>query len=218
MAPHRRNIGASRRRRREDDGEEGGSVAGELDDDSLSEGTELSHQEEDDADGESSDGSEEEGKVSTSAPQADGVNGLQVNGRVPEAATSPEKSGKESTVSDTEAMMSGLDISAGSEGVAETHFDDLREEEQQQQRQQDGRASVPPPGSRRDLALGDKKRREQDREPRERDKNPAVVPTRGSFFLHDKRSTESGSNNRPFNKPKSRPHGLIVDSNAPRYG
>lgn len=210
MAPPRRNIGASRRQRSEDNGEEeGGSVAGELDDDSISEGTELSHQEEDDADGESSDGSE--GKASTSAPQADRVNRPQVNGRVPAAAASPEKAGKELTVSDTEAMMGGLDISAGSEGVAETHFDDLKEE------QQEGRASVPPPDSRRNLALGDRKRREQEQEPRERDKNPAVVPTRGSFFLHDKRSTESGSNGRPFNKPKSRPHGLIVDGNAPRY-
>lgn len=194
-------------------------MAGELDDDSLSEGTELSHQEDDDADGESSDGSEE-GKASTSTPQPDRANG-QINGRVSAtAAASLEKSGKESTVSDTEAMMGGLDISAGSEGVAETEREEQKRQQQQKQ-QKEGRSSVPPLDSRRDLALGDKKRREQDREPRERDKNPAVVPTRGSFFLHDKRSTESGSNgssnSKTFNKPKSRPHGLIVDGNAPRY-
>lgn len=224
MAPHRRNIGASRRRRREDDGEEGGSADGELDDDSLSEGSDISHQEDDDADGESSDGGEQ-GKVFTSAPQAARVNGHQVNGRVPEldqlserrTAASPGKQGKDSTVSDTEAMLNGLKVSDDTDEVAETHFDDMKEEPDQQQ---EGRASVLPTDSKRD-AFGEKKRREQERYLKERDKNPAFVPTRGSFFLHDKRSTELGStgpNNKSLNKLKSRPYGLIVDGNAQRYG
>lgn len=224
MAPHRRNIGASRRRRREDDGEDGDSADGELDDESLSEGSDISHQEDDDADGESSDGGEQ-GKVSTSAPQAARVNGHQVNGRVPaldqpserRTAASPEKQGKVSTVSDTEAMLNGLKVSEDTDEVAETHFDDMKEEPGQQQ---EGRASELPTDPRRDT-FGEKKRREQERYLKERDKNPAFVPTRGSFFLHDKRSTElgsTGSSNRSFNKSKSRPYGLIVDGNAQRYG
>lgn len=78
MAPHRRNIGASRRQRREEEGEEEGSVGGRLEDDSLSEGSDFSQQEDDDADGESNDGSEDE---TTTTPQTDQVNG-QVNDRV----------------------------------------------------------------------------------------------------------------------------------------
>ena len=61
MAPHRRHrIGASRRRRREDEGEDEGSIDGALEDDSLSEGSVLSHQDDDDADGEGSDASARE--------------------------------------------------------------------------------------------------------------------------------------------------------------
>lgn len=218
MAPHRRNIGASRRRRKEEEGEDEGSVDGGLDDDSLSEGSDASHQEDEDADGESSDGSDTE--ATTSTPQVDRVNGgHRVNGRVPNTrnALSPGKPGKDSTVSDTEAMMNGLKISDSTSETGAIHFDNMKEE---QLDDQVGRtpSSVPPTESRRET-FGEKKRREHERYLKERDKNPAFVPTRGSFFLHDKRSTEPGtSGHKAFNKSKSRPYGLIVDGNVQRYG
>jgi hypothetical protein len=222
MAPHRRNIGASRRRRRDDEGEEEGSLDGGLDDDSLSEGSDMSHQD-DDADAETSDGSEDD-EASTATPQGDQVNGIQVNGSGTQSGqrsgrrhpTSPGKQGNNPTVSDTEAMLNGLQLSEDSNQVAEVHFDNVKE--QQPGQQQGGTSSGPPTEPKRET-FAEKKRRENERYVKERDKNPAFVPTRGSFFLHDKRSTEPGTNgSRPPNKPKSRPYGLIVDGNVQRYG
>lgn len=219
MAPHRRHrIGASRRRRREDEGEDEGSIDGALEDDSLSEGSVLSHQDDDDADGEGSDASEDD---ASDSPQADKSNG-QVNGRVHEAEEAPPEGrsaspGKRlfaSTMSDTEAMMNGLKLSDGASEVAEIHFDDMKEEPDDQA----GRTpSAPPPIESKRETFAERKLREHEEYIKERDENPAFVPTRGGFFLHDKRSTEPDTNGyKPSTKPKSRPYGLIVDGNVGR--
>ncbi|KAJ5766450.1 uncharacterized protein N7511_004066 [Penicillium nucicola] len=201
MAPARRHIGTSRRKRRDDDGEDEGSMAGDLGEDSLSEGSADSHQEDEDADAEGSE--ESEGEVAPS------VNGKQVNGRRDKStrhkSTSPEKRGPKTTVSDTEAMMNGLKVSDAAND-ADVNFDQPEERT----------PSAPPTEPKRDH-LAARKRRENDKYVKERDQNPAFVPTRGSFFLHDKRSAEAGTNgHRPFNKSKSRPYGLIVDGNSRR--
>lgn len=194
-------------------------MGGGLEDDSLSEGSDFSQQEDDDADGESNDGSEDE---TTTNLQTDKVNG-QVNGRVsqPEQHSecrndnSPGKQDQNSNVSDTEAMMNGLRLSEDTGQLAEDHFDNM--EGERPGYHEDKASSGPPTEPRRDT-FAEKKRREHERYVKERDKNPAFVPTRGSFFLHDKRSTEPGSNEKSFNKTKSRPYGLIVDGNIQRYG
>jgi hypothetical protein len=221
MASRRRNIGASRRRRRRDEeGEDEGSLEGELEDDSLSEGSVISHpgDDEDDADGEGSD--ESDGEASSS-PHLDRTNGPQVNGLVPEinqrsGRRHSSSSGKRHTataVSDTEAMMNELTLSDQTNEVAEIHFDDMKGEPGSLT----GRTPSAPPTEAKRGTFAERKRREHERYAKERDENPAFVPTRGRFFLHDKRSTESGPNgHRPFNKSKSRPYGLIVDGNVRR--
>ncbi|KAN0082044.1 CASC3/Barentsz eIF4AIII binding domain containing protein [Elaphomyces granulatus] len=214
MAPYRRpKIGASRRRR-EDEGEDEGSVGGELDDDSMSDGSVVSQQEEDDADGDGRDASEDEASI---FPQADGSNGP-VNGRVQEAkdgrSPSPGKRLFASTMSDTEAMINGIKLADPTSELKEIRFGDLQEEEEDES----GRTpSGPnPPDSKRE-ALAEKRRREHEEYVKNREENPAFVPTRGGFFLHDKRSTEPETNGyHSFNKPKSRPYGLIVDGNVGR--
>jgi hypothetical protein len=216
MAPRRRHIGASRRKRREDEGEDEGSLAGDVEDDSLSEGSADSRQDEEDADGE---GSESEADTATATEagkvkKGGKVNGGHVNGRNPgqprRSSTSPGKPGLKTTVSDTEAMMKGLKIS-GQSGE-EVGFDEM----EQGRELQTGRTPSAPPTEPKRETLAAKKRREHERYVKERDHNPAFVPTRGSFFLHDKRTNEGG-NGRTFNKGKSRPVGLIVDGNARRY-
>lgn len=210
MAPRRRHIGASRRKRREDEGEDDGSLAGDVEDDSLSEGSADSRQDED-ADGE---GSESDNDNATTTEPGK-VNGGQVNGRNPgqprRSSTLPGKPGLKTTVSDTEAMMKGLKIS-GQPGE-EVHFDEMVEGGRELQT---GRTPSAPPTELKRENLAAKKRREHEKYVKERDQNPAFVPTRGSFFLHDKRTNEGG-NSRIFNKGKSRPVGLIVDGNARRY-
>ncbi|KAJ5692118.1 hypothetical protein N7462_001541 [Penicillium macrosclerotiorum] len=211
MAPSRHHIGTSRRKRRDDEGEDEGSLAGDLEDDSLSEGSVDSRQDEEDADGE---GSESDGELSTTAA-TDKLNGSKVNGRelpLPQrhSSASPSKPALKTTVSDTEAMLNGLKISDEGEEIL---FDQMGEDHELQM----GRTpSAPPTEPKRDT-LATRKRREHEKFVKERDQNPAFVPSRGSFFLHDKRSSEPGTNGfRPFNKGKSRPYGLIVDGNARR--
>lgn len=142
--------------------------------------------------------------------------GRQVNGRdlrQPQRhkSTSPSKPGLEATVSDTEAMLNGLNISGGSDEVHSDQVEDDRE-------LQTGRTPSAPPTEPKRETLAARKRRDHEKYLKERDQNPAFVPTRGSFFLHDKRSSETGPNgHRPFNKATSRPYGLIVDGNSRRY-
>ncbi|KAL4783930.1 hypothetical protein BJX76DRAFT_348176 [Aspergillus varians] len=211
MATRRHNIGASRRRRRQDEGEEEGSLDGEVEDDSLSEGSVISQQDDDDADGEGSDESEDE-----NVP-VDNPNNQQINGRVPEGpcrrhSASPKKAPLATVMSDTDAMMNGLKVSGDEKDVAEIHFDDMRGD-----LGQTGRTPSAPPTEATREPFTERKRLENEKNAKGKGEDPTAVPTRGSFFLHDKRSTESGTNgHKPSSKPKSRPYGLIVDGNVRR--
>ncbi|KAJ5886387.1 uncharacterized protein N7473_009061 [Penicillium subrubescens] len=209
MAPARRHIGASRRKRRDDEGEDEGSQVGEMDDDSLSEGSVDSHQEDEDADGEVSESDEE----ASTTLDTDKLNDGKVNGRNPgqterHSSALPRKPALKMTVSDTEAMLNGLKLSDDGDEIS---FDQMEE----QRDLQTGRTPSAPPTEPKRETLAARKRREHEKYVKEREQNPAFVPTRGSFFLHDKRTSEAGPNNhRPFNKGKSRPVGLIVDGNS----
>ncbi|KAJ5555518.1 hypothetical protein N7461_003988 [Penicillium sp. DV-2018c] len=200
MAP-RRHIGASRRKRREEDDEDESSIAGDLGDDSLSEGSVGTHQEDEDADGEISEESESE--VPTS-DKVDKVNGGVLDESTQKSSTSLRRRGLKTTVSDTEAMLNGLKVS----NPAEVPSDDPKGQEPHTRRT----PSAPPTGPNRNNP-GSRKRRENDKHVKEWEQNPSFVPTRGSFFLHDKRSTENGNRL----KSKSRPYGLIVDGSSRRY-
>lgn len=224
MAPHnRRQVGASRREKSVDEeGEEGGSLNAELEQDTSSEGSEISHEDDndDDADGEISDGSEDD----VSEPsEMDGTSGRRINGRMDQTTgkrpeRKPPSAVKEQlkmTVSDTEAMLNGMKISEEHEQVAEVHFDDFNVELDRPVK----RTPSAPPMDQRQDNFAERRRRGRERYFRERDGTSASVPSKGSFFLHDKRLTEPArsNDNGPFNKPKSKSHGLIVDSNVRRY-
>lgn len=193
----------------EDEGEDDGSIGEELEDDSLSEGTPISNQD-DDADGEGSDFSENDISGSPGINRSNG----QLRADVQGGKFTPPKNIFASTLPDTEAMLNGLRISGEGGEVAEIHFDDMTEE-------LDAAAAASRTADVKDPrreTFAERKRREHEEYIRERDTNPAFVPTRGGFFLHDKRSTDSPPNGyRSFNKPKTRPHGLIVDGNAGRF-
>ncbi|KAJ9372489.1 hypothetical protein DTO282E5_2816 [Paecilomyces variotii] len=211
MAPHRRQIGASRRRR-QDEGEDEGSTDGFIDD-SLSETSIVSNQDDDDADGEGSDVSDDE---TPGSPKADPNNNLS-NGRASEAkdaqleqmSGSPGKPLFASTMSDTEAMLNGMKISHGASKVAEIQFDDMKERGTQV-----SRTPSAPPTEPRSGSFTDRRRRDQDQS-KERGDSRATSTSGG--FSHGKRSAESSTNGyKPFNKSKSRPYGLIVDGNIGR--
>ena len=194
--PRHLKIGVSRRRRH-DDGEDDTSVTGQIEDDSLSEGSIDVHPDEDDADGEVSETSEHE---------------IASNGHVNDSTlvTTNEKSGTKlgSITSDTEVMLNGLPPTEQLEDTAEIHFNDLK----------DGGSEYKPNSmAQKHETPAERRRREHDEYVKEREENPAFVPTRGGFFLHDKRSTDPDINgSRPSSKSKSRSYGMIVDGNIGR--
>ncbi|KAL4882361.1 hypothetical protein BJY04DRAFT_206955 [Aspergillus karnatakaensis] len=211
MVSRRHNIGASRRRRRDDEGEDEGSLDGELEDDSLSEGSVISQQDEDDADGEGSEESEDD-NVSIDNPDKHQTNGRSSHSPRRRQSASPKKATLATTMSDTETMLNGLKISGDGKGLPEMHFDDMREELGQTRRT----PSAPPTEGMRE-SFTERKRVDNEKPVKGKGEDPTAVPTRGSFFLHDKRSTESATNgHKPFSKSKSRPYGLIVDGNVRR--
>lgn len=212
MAPRRRHIGTSRRQRRDDEGEEEGSTVGDLEDDSLSEGSVDSHQEDEDADVEGSENEAETQTKNEAGKSKPGkVKGRELGRSKRRSSKSPNKAGLKTTVSDTEAMLNGLKVT---DDVGEVEFDQLEADRDIQT----GRTPSAPPTEPKRETFAAKKHREHEKYVKERDQNPAFVPTRGRFFLHDNRTTEAGPNgHRPFNKGKSRPVGLIVDGNTRRY-
>ncbi|PGH10680.1 hypothetical protein AJ80_07436 [Polytolypa hystricis UAMH7299] len=214
MAPHHRRRIIPSRRRAEDDGEEG-SIEGEFEDDSLSEGTATTNLDEDeDADVEGSDSSDHETTASMDLGRGKGQAGAgkekrQQGGK----STSTVKIPFSVQMSDTEAMLNGMKLSEEVNGMSEINFDDMNADLHCGQARTQ---SVDRKTHRRET-FAERKRREHEEYLKERDSNPAFVPTRGGFFLHDKRNTDSPSNGyRQNNKAKSRPHGLIVDSNVAR--
>lgn len=217
MAPHRRSRFASRRRV-EDEGEEDGSVYGEIEDDSLSEDSASSHpgDEVDEGDGEASEVAEQDipeatnGHGQSRSPKE--TRGKQsASGR---KRSSPKKNLFESKASDTEAMMNGLTLMEEGEKMEAIDFEDMKGDA-------DAAATSSRQGSNnkggKRETLAERKRREHEEYTKEREENPAFVPTRGNFFLHDKRTDTPQNGHRNSNRVKSKPNGLIVDSNAPRY-
>ena len=205
-APRRKNLVKSRKRVEDDGDEEEGSVVAVAEEDSLSEGSALSDAD-DDADGEGSDG-DDTLSPTQEVPKA----GPMANGHRQKSEDSGLQQEPQSTgflhslgVNDTQAMMNGLKISeVEDEGVA---FEDMGKH-----------AEVQSPGniahSQVDSStmenLADSRRREHEEYKKRRDADPAFVPNRGGFFMHDHRSVAPGQNGfRPFGRGRGRGRGTI---------
>lgn len=207
-APRRRKELIKSRRRVEDDGEEEGSVAAGVEEDSLSEGSGISDAE-DDADAEGSDGSD----IGSLAPQhsssATVANGHREKSTNPELqlATGSSKPALMATIGDTEAMMNGLKVKDDieDEGI---NFEDLGTQPELASHEvipQDSAEAMTPD------SIGERRRREHEEYKKRRDADPAFVPNRGGFFMHDHRSAAPGQNGfRPFGRGRGRGRGAMV--------
>ena len=204
-APRQKNLIKSRRRVEDDGEEEESSVTVGVEEDSLSEGSAISDADKD-ADAEGSDGSD------TSPPRtsskADAVaNGLRarLSTTAPQSRSAPPKSPLAATINDTEAMMNGLRVSGEVQDEG-TNFEDLGkppEGEPQQGVVPEGPAETLPSGN-----IGERRRREHEEYKKKRDADPAFVPNRGVFFMHDHRSAAPGQNGfRPFGRGRGRGRG-----------
>lgn len=204
-APRQKNLIKSRRRVEDDGEEEEGSMAAGAEEDSFSEGSAISDAD-DDADAEGSDGSD------TSPPWADSKSEAVANGHrerlsntAPQSRSAPSKSPLVATMNDTEAMMNGLKVSGEVEDEG-TNFEDMGKQpegEPQQGVAHEGQAEALTSDS-----VGERRRREHEEYKKKRDADPAFVPNRGVFFMHDHRSAAPGQNGfRPFGRGRGRGRG-----------
>lgn len=215
MPPARRRLVP--RRRRADEGEDESSVAGEVEEDSLSEGSAASLAD-DDGDAEASDGSLEDAGGNTTEPQPKSPT---TNIKHPSVHKQANKGAEEIkgpatafiTSTENHVMLNGIQDSATD--VAELHFDDAVSGAADPDR--DPAASADPqlnaPKAPRNETPAQRSRREHQEYLRQRDSNPAFVPNRGGFFLHDDRQSSVPSFN---GRPAFRGRGRGYD--APTHG
>lgn len=96
------------------------------------------------------------------------------------------------TTADTEAMMNGLKLEDGAQGDA-VDFGDSADMEQQQVDE----PAVPvasSQGETKSETLAQRRAREHEEYKQKREADPAFVPTRGGFFMHDQRNSNFGNN------------------------
>ncbi|KAF1911069.1 CASC3/Barentsz eIF4AIII binding-domain-containing protein [Ampelomyces quisqualis] len=186
MAPVRKRTNNIARRRRLDDEDESKSVATELADDSQSDVSVLSDVDEN-GDADNSDLSEVDSAPSLAAGKAkrkaagtqDAKPRAGVTARRQPSPPIARSDAAFTALKDTEMMLSGLDIADGTKDAAAVDFDT-------------GSVATGPapavgaPG--RPETLGERRRREHEEYKKKRDADPAFIPNRGAFFMHDQRS------------------------------
>lgn len=208
-APRRKNIIPSRRRVEDEDEEEEGSLAVGAEDDSLSEGSAISDAD-DDADAEGSEASDTDSVDRRHIKSKTVANGQSEGPRTSsgQPLVSSKKKIRSSNMHDPEVNMNGLIISADMDERIEGETKNPEEilEKSPAQDAKDAATSESP---------AEKRRREHEEYKKKRDADPAFVPNRGGFFMHDHRSAAPGQNGfRPFGKNKGKGRGLGGSSPA----
>lgn len=209
VAPRRKALAASRRRVDEEGEDEEGSVAAGVEDDSMSETSAISDADED-ADAEGSEVSDTEVHQNSDVSTKAAVNGqtqTQSEETQP-ATTAPKTSSFAAMTSDTAAMMNGLKLAENTDDAEEIHFDDLAVASQPQviQPTRAPVTAVVLPTSN----VAEKRRQEHEEYRKRRDADPAFVPNRGGFFMHDHRSMAPGQNGfRPFGRGRGMGRGAL---------
>ncbi|KAL2399041.1 hypothetical protein ABEF93_007189 [Exophiala dermatitidis] len=213
-ATHRKNL-LARRRRRQDDGEEDQSVVDDLEPDSMSEGSALStvedddDEDEDDAEGEASNSSGDENEVAKPPSVAGKDPGHEVEkGLERNLPASGSLEPQAPLEQGADALVNRPGVAAGAKVQ---RADELRSEALGATDE-----SAPPtntefvaPKAPRHEDASQRSRREHQEYVRQRNANPAFVPTRGGFFLHDDRhSRSSGQNQKTFGRGRGRESGV----------
>lgn len=193
-APRRRKIG--HRRRVEDEGEdEAGQEHIDNDDDSLTEGSVGS----DDHDG---DDDSDTSNIEEASPTSH-AGKKSANRTVKNTSHSPSKPRtgiEDKKVTETDMMLHGLALEDPSHPPQELHFDDSESVAPAPAKSPTApmvvsSASASQPG----------RRQEHDDYRKKRDQDPAFVPNRGAFFMHDHRQAGPAANGfRPFGRGRGR--------------
>lgn len=197
MGSRQRRDLVARRRRVEDEGDdEGAQDIAELDDDSLSEGSIISEDEDLHEGDEPIDGGNANNETSDSNKM--NGNGSKLNGGQAKASNGTTEASKFiNGANDMEMMVNGP---KSSEPVQTVQFEDFREDETK---------DTPSPAivtstaqmDRQQEQPHERRRREHEEYKKKRDADPAFVPNRGAFFMHDHRHAGPAANGfRPFGR------------------
>ena len=218
--PGQRHRNLLRARRRREDEEEG-AVGGDVVDDSQSEASVPTDNEADgDADDSDLSGSDiPESKASRPLRRVNGVGNIKgskardsVKPADP-AAGAPSAGSSFNAMKDTEAMINGLKISDEAAKEEAVDFEDLGEAEA------GDAAQAGSPAQNRHESFAERRRREHEEYKKRRDADPAFIPNRGAFFMHDQRSAGSAQNGvGPMGRGRGRGRGGIGGPFSPaRY-
>jgi hypothetical protein len=192
MAAVRKRTNNIARRRRLDDEDETKSVANELVDDSQSDVSVPSDIDEND-DADNSDLSE----VDSAPSLTDGKDKRKINGARDAKARSDTGTRREpsppiarsdaafTALRDTEMMLTGLTIADHSQDAELVDFETGQS------------AADVAPAVRQPETLSERRRREHEEYKKKRDSDPAFIPNRGAFFMHDQRSAHAQNGFRP---------------------
>ncbi|ESZ96485.1 hypothetical protein SBOR_3107 [Sclerotinia borealis F-4128] len=193
----RRDLVVRRRRVEDEADEEGAQDIAELDDDSLSEGSIISDEEDAHEGDEPIDGGtvaiEPSGSTKTNGNESDERNG----GQTKASHDTTEASKFTNGTNDMEMMVNGPKSSEPAEAV---QFEDFQE---------DQTTDIPSPAIITSTAQMDRpqeppherRKREHEEYKKKRDADPAFVPNRGAFFMHDHRHAGPAANGfRPFGR------------------
>ena len=200
----------------DDEGEEEeGSIAAGLEEDSSSEGSAISDAD-DDADAEGSEVSELGTPKRAHTSRRNGTDKQigNANGKVEGPAAAAKKPSLGAALADTEAMMNGMNMSGNTEEAEEIHFDEMGQQGELPSSKDASKTDQSIPEQRESLI--DRRKREHEEYKKKRDADPAFVPNRGGFFMHDHRSIAPGQNGfRPSGRGRGRGRGGIGGSFSP---
>lgn len=220
LARRRRDL-VSGRRRIEDEGEEEGSAVAELPEDSQSDVSVISDNDDDgDAD---DDLSETEGTdppvTALETAKSNGVTNL-VNGQgsIHESEMEVKQSKKLgfATMTDTEAMMNGLMIPPKAQAEPAIDFDNMVEEVSSQPQPAGFTQTNSAPSIKVRETPQQRRRREHEQYKQKRDSDPAFIPDRGNFFMHDRRGAPAVQTGpRPFGRGIPQGRGSIAGPFSP---
>lgn len=171
-------------------------MAADVEEDSLSEGSPTSNGD-DDADVEGSEASEQEiSRDPDVAPIVGSPNGAALatdvskNGHVKDELSKPSLNGVFKNSADTDVMLNGLEVSGDVNTVEEINFEDSTADMSTSSL----KPVQAPSETGRQETMAERNRREHQEYLKKRDENPAFVPNRGGFFLHDNRSGSAAAN------------------------
>jgi len=199
MPAHRKRALASSRRRVDDEGEEDEEL--DLNSDSHSEGSILSGTEDletsDMSEVDEVDGQELKQDVTSKATMEvhDPAATSEENAAAESAPAGETTAGQQSSfthTADTEAMMSGLKLEASADDEEAIDFEEQGKLVDDVVQAEESPAVVIPEGPRQRETLGQRRAREHEEYKAKREADPAFVPNRGGFFMHDQRHNQFG--------------------------